>query len=497
MKSPRLLFNEQTILNLPFIVKLSSRYWGIILVVFLIVLSSMSYKFYFQNPIYSSDKRFRVDSDGSENKGGVVSELLSGSLRRSAVVDFSAIAESSSFHDFFARQILDHPDFERFDLRKLNEHTDEHYLGEIASCHNDNHCIRSFVARRAADMISIFPEAGRRHTFVFRVRSTDSFTSRTLVDLGANSLVEYRLSALKEFIQMQRQTVSSVLSEFRDVLEAEDFRGLNQRLLEVDKMEEDARMKIRQLFPIYQRKAMELESVRRSHDTFQASELPLNDFNYLQKVDRAEKLKNSIARLKKDIETLNLSSGVGNQADQQIILTLQQELEVKKQAFSRKYSDLDLLASTTTLRGSRNISDIYQSTLDEYKQIKTQYDNHLNMIQSLNTERRIIQQRLEDLNSKGKLVLSLEERKLQSDIAANTVTPDVIFYDSTPSHSRFIRMSPVKYILYTSVLSIFFSFILVCLRYLFDPTIYDEEELQESFSHIPILGSTPNLKKAS
>lgn len=462
----------------------------------MISFSFASYLLIAQNTIYSTELMFRVDSDWRDSKSGVA-ELLPGTFRSSSQADFLAIVSSNSFHNALAKKIVVHRSFHELDLKRISEVGHSSYRDAIERCYKNVSCKEEVVTSHLGSLISVYQSSGRQNTYSLRVRSTDFLTSQVLINIASQALVDYRLENQREFISLQRDTVSDVLKNYRSSLNDHNYRGLSSRIDELNRREDDARLKQRQVFLLYQQKSLHLETVKNQLENYRRAQSRQQDFSYVQQADRAQRLMETIHRLKSDINILELSSSNFNSPDNEIFQALQQELEVRQQEFQEKYKNSDLLTSANGNASRHGLPESYQVALNEYRQVQTKHDHLMEEIREIHKERDTIMEKVATLKSKDTLVQNLEQRLLLSDLAASTITPDIIFFDQAPSMSSFTRITLLRYIFFIIALTLFFTPILVSIRFMRDKRIYDTSELSQFFEEIPILGHAPQLKKSA
>lgn len=496
MKGAKVFFNEQTVLNMPFMFRLIRRYWMLVVATFTVITCYTTYKFYFQNTIYSSEKRFRMHQDGMGNPGDAISDLLTVSNRYSTSADIVTVAESRAFHEALAKKIVEHPDFTSLNFKKLNAAAGN-YKEEISACGSDRLCKENIIADRISGFISISDAPGQHHTYIFQVRTTDSLTTAAFIDIAVKAFIQNRLEYRKEYTRIQKETTQEVVEDNKKILLESGFRELQTRLEQIKSEQEENRSQFRQTFGIYQQKKLEVESLFELKSASEKKNKQDQNLEDYEINDRIERLRTSIDKLKGDINALELSYNSLSEGDALIIGSLRQELASKVLDYEEITSGRNIGRNVPVLSSDRNIEVEYRVASEQFKRLELEYNMLISNTRLLSRQRNEIESQLESLRATSNLVINLEQRLLQFEVIASTITPDITFFDTSLSIKAFKRMTITKYLLFTFFFSMFFSILAVFTRYLLDERVYDSYELNDVFKDIPIIGNAPKFKKAS
>lgn len=498
MKSVKVFFNEQTILNMPFILRLIRRYWVLGLAILVSVVSYTTYQFYFQNTIYSAEKRFRVHVDGQGHPSAAIADLIGGGRRQGSSQDIKAVAQSRGYQELLARALIDSPNFEKLDLRGLNARGEGDYLVERSRCEGDIHCLRVLVTDRVSDFVIVEEVGNAHHMFSLKVITADSFTTRYIAEQAQEALVQYRLNQLSEYTEYQFRVTRDVLNQNKGQLHEAGYRDLLLRLNQITREQDDIRGQFRETFSTYQRMKFEVESLyEHYHATVKARNIQ-GDIERSGRVDRLNRLKASIEKTRGDINALELSFRSPAAVDNQIISSLRVELARKLEEYQRLSGGEESSTSQMfQVNPQRNLELDYRVANEQFKRVEIDYNQLILRTRELASERATVEASLEYLQATNELVKSLEERLLQLEIAASTVAPDISFLDISLSVQAFKRITMAKYLLFTSFFSFFFLVTGYFIRYAFDSRIYDSYELIDIFGDVPIVGTAPKFKSAT
>jgi hypothetical protein len=208
-------------------------------------------------------------------------------------------------------------------------------------------------------------------------------------------------------------------------------------------------------------------------------------------------LSKKIKNLKQDIRALQLSTQDGE--DSLIIKKLKKDLYRKEKLYKRLKSKTHLTSVDqrfiqTKDKQSKSLEFEYKTSKKQVirtqKELARLKQEQVSLISILEKNEAII----EKAKPTVEYIKLLSSKLMQLKVLESTLISDIIFDKKASTTSAFRRTTKIKVLLFATFISFFFTFMIIIIRYLSDPRIYDEYELQKTFSDLEVIGKTPEFK---
>lgn len=495
MKKLSIFFHDQTILNLPFLFRLMTRYYIISTSLVLLVISYTTYRFLVQKTFYSAEMIINLHSNETVSPLATMPLPFGGSSSKTLDDEIIMIPQSRSYRKAVAQRLIKLEDFNSIDLR-TSENDD--YQDLKGQCKENQQCLSTLVIDRLPNFLKIESTAKSPTGYYFVISTFDQQATKILADIGSQVLLARRREMLVKHSQEQIRVNQEVLSGHQEELREKNFNQMTEDLRQLKSELASIQSRFPQTFSLFQQKRLEFESITQLHTTVQEQESLKLDMQHIGEKDRLTKLQNSIEKLKGDINSLELSFRTPELMDSIIIKDLRKDLSNKLAEFnSMKSGGVVVGSSNQNIPSHRNTQLEYNVISEQFLRISAEYDQILNSAKETAYKISVLENAIQKLEPVNQLIKQMEKRILELTVSASTIVSDIGFADTEATYRSFKRITLIKYVLFTIFSTVFLTLLAVTLRYLLDRKIYDVYELENNFSNLPIIGTAPSFKNVA
>ncbi len=490
------LFDEGTIFNFKFLLKLLKRYKWITLLMPILVMVFAAYLYKGQNEIHSGAISFRYLPESKTSPATAMSALLPEQEKSLDSTEILGIVNSTNFLQTLAEDTYRDPDLNQMNFNSLfskNKATFKEFVNEC----KDEACEIEFLRKTLPDFFEITEDDLVLNKYNVTVKTLSRFTTDKLIKYVAKNVNRYRLDTiifqLEQQIGITETLVKKQEKQIKDFKIAEAVEGKKILQLEFEVLIQKGSIYGEML----SEKKVALEQGKISLK-YTKSTIDRKVSNQEQKSWREyENLSLRKELLLVDINALEYSLGQKTNQDNVVIAELKQELkkitkEIGRLEKSKSFAGVEKFQANKAK--SKNLTEFNVKVLKDQitsleknsLEIKTQKDI---LIAKINAKDEFISKNGASLD----YLKLLQEKLLQIKLIKETVVSDLIFDEYLASTKRYKKYSLAAVVPFSAILAALFTLFLIILRYWFDRRLMDEEEFKVIFKDISFIGEIPKL----
>jgi hypothetical protein len=493
------ILDETTIISFPFYSKLLLRYYFISILVPVFIFSYSAFFYINQKSIYISSMNVSIIKSSKSDSTKAIASLMGESMEGLRASDVILMTKSRDFLMMVADKVYNLPDYERLILDKLASKKPIRAGKMFKDCRNNSQCIIKKLSYTVSDFITLKPNSVVDDLFTLEVKTLDRNTTTALLLIFKDSMLETRIKALSSSITKQKEVIEKLIADkeasLSDISVDNIGRVAQQKRDDLGILEK----KIVRLENDLQAQKAKLELIQSQLEQTKKvikKKLSVDD---IAAVEQIETLTKEVKNLQQDIQALELYAENMTTDDKIILSELRAELKVKQSKLGQltRNSNYSLNETTFLTRKNKGSQDIEFQAKVAKSQVK-KIEKRLIKLKSqrvlLREEIKLDTKKLDDYKPILEQMKLLKNKLLQVNLLESTITADLSFDKEMSSLRRFKRTTKVKVILFASFITFFSVFLFITVRYLFDPRIYDEYELQRNFQDLDVIGKTPDFK---
>ncbi len=501
VKKAVILFDEKTILNFPFMFSLSFRYkfllYSLPFAIFLTTL--LFYKT--QHTIYGQEVSLSTNNKGMNNgQGGSnpMAALFGDDQQFLSKNELMAIFKSYDFLDSFAKEVLDHPDFNNFNFNSIH-----------AKKLVDTKEIFAPVKDRAAKIEILqgmlpnfytFDSGMAEHRYSLKIHTLDSVTTQALTDILVKVIVDYRVKQLRGSVDQQVLSYSELMARGHEDLKLKGGHDVHHRQASLDSRILDSKERLRatqQALNIEKRTADALEiQVKQGRDLLEREDLA-------ESKGRLETFGSLRLRLKEVTSNINsittISEHYRTPTDNSI-------LEQLKAEASRIRSQMALQGRVERHLAGQDVLDIdkeksnaglafeYEVSKKKRQRLAEDVDKLQLELDKLISEKVEVDRLLVKVAPDLEYIKMLEGKIVSLKLLATTIVSDVLFDKYSKSPSVFTKSSLLQILIFAVFMNLFIYMGLNIFFFFMDDRIHEEAELRTYFKEFQIIGRTPEFE---
>lgn len=499
MQKAVILFDEKTIINLPFIFSLLKRYKLLLALLPVGIFCTVFYYKTTQHPIYGLDVSFSTNlrSQAGGEQTNPMAFFYGSANTYLSRNDILAIVNSYDFLDIYARKVFAHADFERLNFNSIYVKKEKPSSELFKECSSDD-CRLQFLKELLPGFYNI--DTGiADFRYILKVNTLDSLTTQVLTELIIVSIIEYRTHILKKDAQGQ---ISSFLSLMENGRKEIKEKG-GQNILE---QKENVESRIIEYKDLLKSNTTNLSAEKRNIDSLEiqlSQNVELLNNHYDPKERKVyDNYKNIQQRLSLiSATTGGLLSKTDDQLtteDRNILLQLQDEertlrSEMVKLGSFRKY----IIGYEGLSSGKENAyagtEFEHKVALRRYQKLKAEGIHLQSELEKYVQEKINIDQVILKVGPELASIRQLEEKIVGLRLLLSTIVSDVSFEKYEKQPNKFSRTELVQIILFSCIYNFMIFFILNIAFFLFDDRIYSENELKSYFKEYEVIGHSPDF----
>ena len=161
---------------------------------------------------------------------------------------------------------------------------------------------------------------------------------------------------------------------------------------------------------------------------------------------------------------------------------------------SRSVSGIDKFNETQDSKSNYTQKD-YNVLREKIKKEQAEYDKTKEELDKLQVEHAEVSRKLDDMKPNTGYLDLLEKKLISLKLLSSTITTDLVVDNIGNNIKIHKNASLSKYLVFATISSIFFIFLLTVIRYLFDQKIYSEDDVKVFFEDLEVIGNTPEFEK--
>jgi len=477
MKKLNIILHETTIINFPFFWKLISRYSYFAIIFPVIIFSITYYKYQAQNKIYQRSVSFKYNTGDADSPTSAIANLLG---EKTSVLSEAQIIGTLNSLDF--QKSLAEKMAKRDDLFDLN----------FSSIHS----------RKKLDLygkVVIFPDENIENHFILKATALNKKTTNALLEETSKLIVETRIFSTKKQIHDQLLVSESLHLDKEKELNGENIDELRERQKYLHHELGSVTSTINNIYVDFSRTKQSLEALKTKLSQTNKISKTIVSKNFEEDNAKRKKIVDKIENLKNDIWSVEKSSLRLSQEDKIIVSQLKgnlKSLKIKLKRMGKRGHRSIATERNYVDRKKGESNDVlfdYTVKKKQYKSLKKDYDELVAKKERLSKESNAINIKLIRLKPTLDYVSLLANKINQLRLLESTVISDLVFENEFGSVRVFKKTTRNRFVIFSIVLTLFFIFSSIMIRYLFDDRIYDKVELEKSFEELSIIGNTPDF----
>lgn len=499
MKKLNIILHETTIINFPFFWKLVSRYSYFTIIFPVLIFSITYYKYKSQNQIYQRSVSFKYNTGDADSPTNAIANLLG--EKTSVLTEAQIIGTLSSldFQKALADKVSERTDLYELDFSSVNSKNKLDLRDMVASCGDDKKCFNIRMRSLIHGKVVITPDENIENHFVLKSTALDEKTTNALLEETAKLIVESRITSTKKQLRDQLEISQVLLAEKEKELNGENIDELIKRQKFLHHEFSSVTQRINNIYTDYSRTKQNLEAMKtKVQQTKKISKKVISE-NFQDDTRKRRNLEDKIKNLKNDIWAVEKSDLRITEEDKLIVQQLRTNLKSLQEKLRRMGSrgNRSIATERNYVDKKKNESnDIvfdYNVMKKQYGLLEKDYNELLERKNKLSIEKNTIDVKLTKLKPTLDYVKLLSSKIVQLKLLESTVISDLVFEQEFGNISIFKKTTRNRFVIFSFIITIFFIFISIIIRYLFDDRIYDKVELEKSFEDLSIIGNTPDF----
>lgn len=490
------LFDEGTILNFRFLLKLLKRYRLITLSTPIFIMALAGYLYKAQNEIHSGSISFRYIPESQNSQVTAMSALLPEQEKSLDSSEILGIVNSTNFLQTLAEDTFKDEDINKMNFNSLFSKDKASFEEFVSEC-SDDACKIDFLRKTLPDFFEITEDDLVLNKYNISVKTLSRFTTDKLIKYVAENVNRYRLGTiifqLEQQIGITEKLVDKQEKQIKKFKIAEAVEGKKILQIEFEVLVQKGNIYGEML----SEKKVALEQGKISLK-YTESTLNRKVSNKEQKSWREyENLALRKELLLVDINALEYSLGEKSNQDNNVISELKSELkkitkEMSRLEKSKSFAGVEKFQANKAK--SKNVTEFNVNVLRD--QITSLEKNSLEikaakdlLIAKINAKDEFISKNGASLD----YLKLLQEKLLQIKLIKETVVSDLVFDEYLASSKRYKKYSLAAVVPFSAILAMLFTLFLIIFRYWFDRRLMDEEEFKVMFKDISFIGEIPKL----
>jgi predicted nucleic acid-binding Zn-ribbon protein len=494
MKKLKLILDEVTVINFPFVGGLFKRYFLLTLFIPLFAAGFATWYYTSQHDVYRTNISFKNAATEPNSPLNALAKLLGQEKTEFSRGEVLTVVGSYDFSKQLAEKIVEHPDFEKMNFGSLVGSGNLTNRELAATCKGDRTCLVNTLSQAIPEFYAVQTSTFAGSIFTLGVNSRDPYTSEVLLKLVVETMNDMRVNRFKNFLAEQLVMTEGLLKNQSSDASKYDELTFRKEALQSKIVQLDGRITNMEgvYIGIRSRMTNAKAKLRTGHEI-------LTDRVSDGDIETTKLINDMMSNLdswKKDLKLLEEHMTTDNDrfiVEQLRIKIKRTQLELDNMKASGRYiASVDDTVKRTGFAIENSEMD-YNATKDEADDLKKDYENLLAERKKLEAEDLAIGRELASLKPTLEYINSLKSKLTQVQMLVATIQTDLIFDQNPSAVQRFTRTSLPKVILFAFAVTIFLMFIGITIRYLLDRKILNGEEMRRMFPEHEIIGRTPDF----
>ena len=497
MKKFNAILDETTIINFPFFGKLIARYYILSIIVPISIFIYASFYYINQNIVYiqSTNLTFIIEDSNSPTKA--IAKLVGEDTQNLTQSDVVAIGNSPDFIELLSSNLTKRKDFKLLSFDSLKTKKIRFNDQLYKTCNDNQECLTKKVSDSISGFFNLVPSAVIDRMLKLEVKTLTKVTSKSLLQEIRRTLKIFRVQTIKHSVVEQATVTNEIIERKYEEMENLDMAASKQQFIISKHALKNMELRVFEMEKAYQKQEISLNFSKSQVEQTKSmiKNITDKDINLTSKVRIVDK---KIKNLRRDIQALELSLEHLSENDKEILQKLKRDL--RKKIKQRNKLKKQTKYSSTTKQFLDNKDESSNDFNFNYQVAKKQFDRTVKNLKKLREEKRTLQEKVKKnevviLRNQPtyEYILLLEKKKLQLALLESTIISDITFDKKSSSVRAFRRTTKGKTFVFSLFISLFSVFVTTIVRYLFDPRIYDEYELQKNFQDLNVIGNTPDF----
>jgi len=492
------LLNDVTILNFPLIGKLLRRYYLISITIPAIALGVSVYFYSIQNVLYETNVGFSDASTKNLSPTNTIADLVGENQIIIAEEDVLAMRNDWAFNQKLAKKIYKLPDLYSMDFNSVNTRNKISTNVLLEKCQHDEECTIRTLLGPLPGLYNIIAEAtpGRYRLLVVTLEEK---TAKIILREVAKLIEEDRVSYLKNVVEKKIEATEKLIKQQNVDIDADNMMNLSNRQVNLKNQIEEIKNGMRNLS----------QSIANNKLQFNTLELELAQFNKSKSIGAADskrvnyekyvKLNQEVLDLRTNISLLTQNTAM-SEYEKKVVIELEARLQGKLSEIeklgdvSRSVSGIDKFNETQDSKSNYTQKD-YNVLREKIKKEQAEYDKTKEDLDKFQVEYAEVSRKLDDMKPNTGYLDLLEKKLISLKLLASTISTDLVV-DNIGNNVKIHKNAALsKYLVFATISSVFFIFLLTVIRYLFDQKIYSEDDVKVFFEDLEVIGNTPEFEK--
>ena len=458
------------------------------------------YLYFSQNIIATVSLGFKSVSNETNSPTNAFSKMLGENNDTVSPQEIIEIASSQDFLHAVASAIMTNENFDKLNLNPFSAKKIEPSYKLFPECEGDTDCQTLELSKKLKDFIDIRQHSLVKTKFFLDVKTLDLYTSRALLKIVTQAMVNSRIESMRRGLSEQRSMTHELIEKKTKELNNINFAKITNEFKLLAANYESVERRLIDLNAAYQSKQFEvgrMEIVLRQTDNAINRGASDNDREIFS---QQETLRNQISQMTRDIHSFEMQKGSWGTSDGVILAQLKREWRQKKNELARLPSQKHSVTIVDKFieqkdRDSNFTNFEYMVAKQELVNLKTKTEFLSEEKKQLVTKKNELEQKLEQLKPGFEYLKLLEGKQVQIELLESTIVPDIVFDQRAASETFFKRAEKEKIGIFSILISLFVMFCVLVYRYLFDSRIFNEVEAKRSFDGVEIIGVVPDFEQ--
>jgi len=492
------LLNDVTILNFPLIGKLLRRYYLISITIPVMAIGVSVYFYSIQNVLYETNVGFSDASTKNLSPTNTIADLVGENQIIIAEEDVLAMRNDWVFNQKLAKKIYKLPDLYSLDFNGVGTRNKISTNILLEKCQHDEECSVRTLLGSLPSLYNIVAEAtpGRYRLIVVTLEEK---TSKIILREVAKLIEEDRVVYLKNIVDKKIEATEKLIKQQNVDIDADNMMNLSNRQVNLKNQIEEIKNGMRNLS----------QSIANNKLQFNTLELELAQFNKSKSIGAADskrvnyekyvKLNQEVLDLRTNLSLLTQNTAM-SEYEKKVVVELEARLQTKLSELeklgdvSRSVSGIDKFNETQDSKSNYTQKD-YNVLREKIKKEQAEYDKTKEELDKLQVEHAEVSRKLDDMKPNTGYLDLLEKKLISLKLLSSTITTDLVVDNIGNNIKIHKNASLSKYLVFATISSIFFIFLLTVIRYLFDQKIYSEDDVKVFFEDLEVIGNTPEFEK--
>lgn len=404
---------------------------------------------------------------------------------------------SYSFIKMLAAEIVKEPQFHKMNFSSIIARKKISGFEILSNCKASLECATDAITNYLGPLYSL--EQGLTDDrYKLTVNTLDEMTSFQISKALVRVIEKKRIEVRQYLINKEISSVTKLIAESRDLLEKQDSFSL----IEEEEKTSQKILELKERLKIYQSSlSVEVENMSSLEAKIVENRRVLNKSKQIGGFSKTKSrlMQQKIADLRSNIVAFSsIPEENRSKADSLILEQLKDELSslehrspaegsLKNQEIEEAFGD--------SQRGKENDFKFdYLVSKNKVASLQADYEKFQQELSELQKNKVSREAVIEKFKSELEFIKNLEAKQLSLKLMSSTMTSDLQFEDSGKNIEELRKLSLLKTFSFALFISLFLVILSLVLRYLFDDTIYTQDDILPYLQGLDFIGEAPSFE---